>query len=145
MEVPLTNGMNSDVHLEADLQYEATQHRAEVLDNLHKLRKENQFCDAILVIGRHEIPIHRAVVASSSTFLMELFEKYKNNNEEKEGLVKNMIKLKEMEHESFLYLLDYMYTGRWVYYHKILIILVKSALYTVVARTNAEFQIMHGM
>ena len=99
---------NGDVFLpEADLEHEETQHRGALLSNLNKLRKENQLCDAFLVIGGHEMPIHRAVVAASSSYLLELFKKDK-----KEGQTQNMYKLKDIDFESFQYLLDYIYTGR---------------------------------
>lgn len=108
----ITNG-NSDTHIshiEANLEHEATEHRTYLLTNLNTLRRENQLCDAILVIGRHETPIHRAVVASSSTYLLEMFKKDKK--EKKEGQTQNMYKLKDIDYESFQYLLDYIYTGR---------------------------------
>lgn len=108
----ITNG-DDDIHIsqiEADLEHQATGHKTKLLTNLNTLRKEKQLCDAILVIGRHETPVHRAVVASSSTYLLEMFKKDKK--EKKEGQTQNMYKLKDIDYESFQFLLDYIYTGR---------------------------------
>lgn len=105
----MTNGNGDISYAEVNLDSEEPQHKTKVLANLNRLRKENQLCDAILVIGRHEIPIHRAVVAASSSHLLELFKK---KQEKKEGQTQNMLKLKDVDFESFQYLLDYIYTGR---------------------------------
>lgn len=71
----MTNGNGDISYAEVNLDSEEPHHKTKVLANLNRLRKENQLCDAILVIGRHEIPIHRAVVAASSSHLLELFKK----------------------------------------------------------------------
>jgi hypothetical protein len=89
----------------ASLNYEKFSYEKTILANLCKLRKEKQLCDACLVVGAHEYSVHRAVLAAASPFFLHMFEK-----KEKEAtfVLKNMD-----DHQSFEYLLDYMYTGRY--------------------------------
>lgn len=89
----------------ASLTYEKIGYEKTILASLCKLRKEKQLCDTCLVVGAHEYPVHRAVLASASPFFMHMFEK-----KEKEAT----FVLKDMDdHHNFEYLLDYMYTGRY--------------------------------
>ncbi|XP_062616213.1 influenza virus NS1A-binding protein homolog A-like [Saccostrea cucullata] len=88
----------------APLSYEKPGYEKDLLSSLCKLRKEKQLCDACLVVGAHDYPVHRAVLASASPFFLNMFE-----TKEKEIT----FVLKDVEdHQSFEYLLDYTYTGR---------------------------------
>ena len=88
----------------APLSFEKNGYEKSLLLGLCKLRKEKQLCDACMVVGAHEYPVHRAVLASASPYFLQLFEK-----KEKESFV-----LKDVDdHHTFEYLLDYAYTGRY--------------------------------
>lgn len=88
----------------APLSFENPGYEKSLLFGLCKLRKEKQLCDALMVVGAHEYPVHRAVLASASPFFLHMFEK---KDKEKSFVLKNVD-----DHHSFEYLLDYAYTGR---------------------------------
>ncbi|XP_037083607.1 influenza virus NS1A-binding protein homolog A-like isoform X2 [Pollicipes pollicipes] len=44
-----------------------------LLKNLNTMRKNKQFCDVTLRVGKHEIAGHRCVLAASSQYLLKLF------------------------------------------------------------------------
>lgn len=89
----------------APLSFENPGYEKTLLFGLCKLRKEKQLCDALMVVGAHEYPVHRAVLASASPFFLHMFEK---KDKEKSFVLKNVD-----DHHSFEYLLDYAYTGRY--------------------------------
>ncbi|XP_076454489.1 uncharacterized protein LOC143289409 [Babylonia areolata] len=109
------------------LEKEALEDRLEFADNaryasnllvaMGNLRRQNQFCDAVLRVGEREVSIHRAVVAASSPYLFELFERSSadsNHMDHGMGMFhgSSMYKLKDVSFSIFSYLLDYMYSGR---------------------------------
>ncbi|XP_076268203.1 influenza virus NS1A-binding protein-like isoform X2 [Rhynchophorus ferrugineus] len=78
-----TNGhavaSDMDVDLEQDeepvlqLEFVDDVHHSSMLKSLNMMRKNRHFCDVILHIGNMEIHAHRAVLASASPYLFELF------------------------------------------------------------------------
>ena len=65
-----------------------------------------------------QVPVHRAVLAASSPLLFELFERSADSHHNNTYLHNSasMYKLKDVAFTGFSYLLDYMYSGRWVLY-----------------------------
>ena len=59
--------------------------------------------------------IHRAVLAASSPYLFELFDRSADIHSTETSLqhTPSMYKLKDVPFSVFSHLLDYMYTGRW--------------------------------
>ncbi|XP_050434625.1 influenza virus NS1A-binding protein-like isoform X1 [Adelges cooleyi] len=57
-------------------------HQSVLLNSLNMMRKSRTFCDVILNVGNCELYGHRAVLASSSRYLMEMFSA---DYEEKKG------------------------------------------------------------
>ncbi|XP_049818009.1 influenza virus NS1A-binding protein homolog isoform X2 [Aethina tumida] len=58
---------------EAALEFIDETHQSTTLAALNKMRKNRHFCDVILHIGNIEVHAHRAVLASASAYLFELF------------------------------------------------------------------------
>ncbi|XP_026476975.1 influenza virus NS1A-binding protein-like isoform X2 [Ctenocephalides felis] len=56
-----------------NLQYRDSQHQNSMLQALNTMRKNDRFCDVILHVGTAAISAHRAVLASASPHLLELF------------------------------------------------------------------------
>ncbi|VEN59804.1 unnamed protein product [Callosobruchus maculatus] len=56
-------------------------HQGHILNSLNMMRKNRHFCDVILHVGSNEIHAHRAVLASASPYLFELF----SSDEDKKG------------------------------------------------------------
>ncbi|KAH3792147.1 hypothetical protein DPMN_145638 [Dreissena polymorpha] len=86
--------------------YEDAKHTTNVLNSLRQMHKRGQFCDATLIVGEHELGIHRAVLAASSPYFFQLFE----SSDTDDSL--RTFKLKGVQFERFKPLLDFMYTGR---------------------------------
>lgn len=105
------DGRESPIPTIADLVYENTTNKEEILNSLNKLRKARQFCDVTLEIGSHDVPAHKAVLATASSFLCELFI----TQEKGDGAVKGSCKIKDIDFESFQYLLEYIYTARYMF------------------------------
>ncbi|XP_015922988.2 influenza virus NS1A-binding protein homolog B isoform X2 [Parasteatoda tepidariorum] len=90
--------------------FDDTVYREKMFDNLNKLRKNKQFCDVTLQVGTtqdvKEVYAHRAVLASASPYLFDLF------TAESKG-PRNQYKLNgNIEMEAFEILVDYAYLGR---------------------------------
>ncbi|XP_060071166.1 influenza virus NS1A-binding protein homolog A-like [Ylistrum balloti] len=106
----MVNGVGEGVEENVDLVFE-DENKETRWSSLNKLRKARQLCDQILVIGAHEIAVHRAVLATASGYLFDLFLKL-----EEEGPTPQngmcTYKLKDIDYDSFIYLLDYAYTSR---------------------------------
>ncbi|XP_021340922.1 influenza virus NS1A-binding protein homolog A-like isoform X2 [Mizuhopecten yessoensis] len=96
---------------EDDLVFEDDEHKENRWESLNKLRKARQLCDQILVIGAHEVPVHRAVLATASGFLFDLFLKLEEEGPAPQNSMCTC-KLKDIDYDSFIYLLDYAYTSR---------------------------------
>lgn len=91
------------------LEYDDESYTTNILSQLHKMHKRDQFCDAKLIVGDHETCIHRAVLASASNFFFKMFEKGVEDDKNQA-----MFKLKDVRWDEFRFLLDYIYTGRYV-------------------------------
>ncbi|KAK9695682.1 BTB/POZ domain [Popillia japonica] len=80
------------------------------LSALNMMRKNRHFCDVILHVGNNEIHAHRAVLASISPYLFELFS---SDQEQKRN--ENVITYKMnggFEKGAFELLVDYAYTAQ---------------------------------
>lgn len=91
----------------AMLEFEEKSHTSHILNQLREMHKRGQFCDAKLIVGEHETCIHRAVLASASSYFFKLFEKSVEDDKKQEAF-----KLKDISWDTFKPLLDYIYTGR---------------------------------
>lgn len=80
-------------------------YREAVLSYLNTLRKNARFCDVTLEVGQHIIRAHRAVLASISSTLFELFAT-------QEAGESCHCKLKDYDYESVDILVNYAYTSR---------------------------------
>ena len=87
------------------LSYQDAAFKDQLLDNLNKLRRQKELCDAMVVVEAHEYPVHKAVLASASPYLFDVFKKSKSELGYKLTGIK--------DHDSFEVLLDYAYTGRY--------------------------------
>jgi hypothetical protein len=99
----------SEIKEVKELDYEDDLHTSNILSQLCKMHKRDQFCDAKLIVGDHETCIHRAVLASASSFFFKMFEKGLEDDRNQA-----MFKLKDVRWEEFKFLLDFIYTGRYV-------------------------------
>ncbi|KAF8797157.1 influenza virus NS1A-binding protein homolog isoform X1 [Argiope bruennichi] len=95
----------SDVFVFDDIAY-----REVIFDNLNKLRKNNQFCDVTLQVGAsqdvREIHAHRAVLASASPYLFDIF------TAESKGTSNQYKFTGSFDYDAFESLVNYAYTGR---------------------------------
>lgn len=91
---------------DAPLVFENSSQRESLLRKLNVLRKNGQLCDVTLVVGEHETPAHRAVLASVSPYL---FDTFSCSGEDK---FYPQVKLKGLDYVSFEHLLDYAYTSK---------------------------------
>lgn len=89
------------------LEFTDLQHSKDMMDQLSHLHSCGRFCDATLVVGEHEIGIHRAVLASASSFFYDMFFRA-----EEAGLNQTMFKVKDVDWVSFDLVLKFIYTGR---------------------------------
>ncbi|KAL3287512.1 hypothetical protein HHI36_001981 [Cryptolaemus montrouzieri] len=62
-----------EAHPEAHLEFVDDIHKANTLSALNMMRKNRQFCDVILHVENIEVHAHKAVLASASPYLFELF------------------------------------------------------------------------
>lgn len=96
---------------EKDFLFEDNDYLAKTLDSLNKLRRNRQFCDVILLVGSepdiHAIHAHRAVLASASPYLLELF-----SSEPQVGPIHKYKLNGDLDLEAFERLIDYAYTAR---------------------------------
>ncbi|XP_073988784.1 influenza virus NS1A-binding protein homolog [Rhodnius prolixus] len=82
-----------------------------VLHNLNMMRKNRTFCDVILHVSNGEIPGHRAVLASASPHLMQLFSTEDEKNSNRQAIVS--YKLNGLyEKVALEKLVDYAYTAK---------------------------------
>ncbi|XP_071448802.1 influenza virus NS1A-binding protein homolog A-like isoform X1 [Hetaerina americana] len=95
-----------------DLVFEDEKHLGRTLQALNMMRKNRHFCDVILHVGSTEIHSHRAVLASVSPYLFELFSA---DDESKGSVRENIITYKLngiFDKNAFEKLIDYAYTAR---------------------------------
>nr|CAD7206110.1 unnamed protein product [Timema douglasi] len=57
----------------AGLVFQDDQHNSRTLQSLNMMRKNRHFCDVVLHVGSAEFHAHRAVLASASSYLFEMF------------------------------------------------------------------------
>lgn len=62
-------------------------------------------------IGAHEVNAHRVILACASPYLFELFSKQANAHQLD---TKHHYKLHNVDYDSFIILLNYIYTARYV-------------------------------
>ena len=74
---------------------------------LNTLRRGGEFCDVILDVGGQEIAAHRAVLASASNYLYELF-----SIDEDKNTPQQHIKLDGWDFDTFSLLINYAYTSK---------------------------------
>lgn len=92
------------------LVFEDATHQETMLTYLNTMRKEGHFCDATLEVGGHNIPVHRAVLASCSVYMFELF-----SGKDEGSSCKKHFKIKDcLDYTSFEVLVNYAYTARFV-------------------------------
>ncbi|XP_022242439.1 influenza virus NS1A-binding protein-like [Limulus polyphemus] len=107
------NDRESKPRAEENLIFEDSNYIVQTLSNLNKLRKNKQFCDVVLQIGTaqdiREIHAHRAVLASASPYLFELFAADHNG-----GHVYQFKSNGSFDFDSFEVLVEYAYTARLV-------------------------------
>ncbi|XP_074654344.1 influenza virus NS1A-binding protein homolog A-like isoform X2 [Tubulanus polymorphus] len=87
------------------LTFQDQRHHSDILQCLNTLRKNGQYCDVTLEVGSHEICAHKAVLASSSRYLMELFSL-------DESVPNSHYKLNNFDYKHFDVLVNYVYTGK---------------------------------
>lgn len=80
----------------------------DVLLRMNTIRKEGHFCDAILNIQSHSLPIHKIVLASSSVFFFELFSKSDGCN----GQLQYNLETSNMDFNSLQLIINYFYTSK---------------------------------
>ena len=89
------------------LSFDDSVHNVETLARLNTMRKEGHFCDAILEVEGHSILVHRAILASCSKHLFELFSAVDEGR-----IQKPHFKLDNMDFNSVNILVNYAYTSR---------------------------------
>ena len=89
------------------LEFQDSEHGRCMMEQLSHLHSCGRFCDATLVVGEHEIGIHRAVLASASSLFYDLFF-----GAEEDGRNQTVFKVKEVDWTSFDLVLKFIYTGR---------------------------------
>ncbi|KAJ8925469.1 hypothetical protein NQ315_009303 [Exocentrus adspersus] len=106
-------------------------HHSNMLKSLNMMRKNRHFCDVILHVGNTEIHAHRAVLASASSYLFELF-----TTDEEQKRPENSITYKlngGFDPNALQILIDYAYTAK----------LTNNLKMERVAKTCAQHLIKH--
>ena len=99
--------VNEVKEIEQILEFADLEHDQGMMGQLSHLYNCGRFCDATLVVGEHEIAIHRAVLASASSFFHDMFFRA-----EEAGLNQTSFKVKDVDWASFDHVLKFIYTGR---------------------------------
>ncbi|XP_066249002.1 influenza virus NS1A-binding protein homolog isoform X1 [Euwallacea similis] len=89
-------------------------HHSSMLKSLNMMRKNRHFCDVILHVGNTEIHAHRAVLASASPYLFELFTTDQDQNQQR---LENVITYKlngGFDQNALDILTDYAYTAKLI-------------------------------
>ncbi|XP_041371031.1 influenza virus NS1A-binding protein homolog isoform X2 [Gigantopelta aegis] len=97
---------DTEVSLDSYFSFLNSNYQEEMLVSLNALRKSGEFCDVKFIVDDHEFPAHRAVLATCSPLLFDMFTKGDKS------ATLEMFKLKDIDFTSFEHLLTYMYTGR---------------------------------
>ncbi|CAH1978888.1 unnamed protein product [Acanthoscelides obtectus] len=85
-------------------------HQGHILNSLNMMRKNRHFCDVILHVGSNEIHAHRAVLASASPYLFELF-----SSDEDQKSSENVVTYRlngGFDKTALQILIDYAYTAK---------------------------------
>ena len=88
------------------MSFTENQHGNVILEKLRQQREEEKFCDVILHVQDREFPAHRNVLSACSAYFESVL---KVNRIVKEQM--RITCLKSNNHEVFMCLLNYMYTG----------------------------------
>ena len=98
--------------------------RTEAMARLNTMRKEGHLCDAVLEVASHHIPVHRAVLACTSTYLFEQFSMPASSNSSpgsggcgteilrRDGHKYQHVRLDGLDVDSVEALVNYAYTSR---------------------------------
>ncbi|XP_045467411.1 influenza virus NS1A-binding protein homolog A-like isoform X2 [Harmonia axyridis] len=104
-----------ETYPEPHLEYVDDIHKANTLQSLNMMRKNRQFCDVILHVENVEVHAHKAVLASASPYLFELFTNHELKRSENcityklnGGFDKNALEI----------LVDYAYTAKLEVHYK---------------------------
>ncbi|XP_050293521.1 influenza virus NS1A-binding protein homolog isoform X2 [Anthonomus grandis grandis] len=90
-------------------------HHKSMLKSLNMMRRNRHFCDVILHVGNTEIHAHRAVLASASPYLFELFNTDQEQNQQ--SRLENVITYKlngGFDPNALEILTDYAYTAKLI-------------------------------
>lgn len=94
------------------LVFDDTDHHCRTLQALNMMRKNRHFCDVILHVGNAELHAHRAVLASASSYLFEMF----SSEEETKGIARETVITYKLnggfEKSAIEKLVDYAYTAK---------------------------------
>ncbi|XP_018568306.1 influenza virus NS1A-binding protein isoform X2 [Anoplophora glabripennis] len=97
---------------ELQLEFLDDVHQANMLHSLNMMRKNRHFCDVILHAGNLEIHAHRAVLASASPYLFELFTTDQDQKRPENSLT---YKLNGgFDTSALQVLIDYAYTAKLI-------------------------------
>ncbi|XP_052122389.1 influenza virus NS1A-binding protein homolog isoform X2 [Frankliniella occidentalis] len=92
--------------------FDDTDHHCRTLQALNMMRKNRHFCDVILHVGNAELHAHRAVLASASSYLFEMF----SSEEEAKGNARETVITYKLnggfERSAIEKLIDYAYTAK---------------------------------
>lgn len=126
MELITTNGHSNhkdtgdmrDPISQADVNLEFIDdiHKGNMLASLNKMRKNRHFCDVILHVENVEIHAHRAVLASASPYLFELF-----TTDQEQNRPENVVTYKlngGFSKDALEILVDYAYTAKIEVHYK---------------------------
>ncbi|XP_018497156.1 influenza virus NS1A-binding protein [Galendromus occidentalis] len=101
---------------EGFIEFDNSTAASSVLENLNKLRKNKQFCDGVIQVSSkvdtHEISCHRAVVASVSPYLFEVFNQRVENNTADRALADHCVLSGDYDIDVFESLVNYAYTSK---------------------------------
>ncbi|CAH1126183.1 unnamed protein product [Ceutorhynchus assimilis] len=89
-------------------------HHSSMLKSLNMMRKNRHFCDVILHVGNTEIHAHRAVLASASPYLFELFTTEQDQHQQR---LESVITYKlngGFDQQALEILADYAYTAKLI-------------------------------
>jgi kelch-like protein 31 len=95
--------------VERQLIFDDAAHRDRAPHRLNTLRKEGHLCDGVLEVGSRSFAVHRAVLASCSTFFMEQFA---GGEDVSRGKIQHL-KLNGLDYNCVEVLINYAYTARY--------------------------------
>lgn len=106
-EAGLTNGNQGEGLQGPPLKYSNEQLNSTTLHKLNTMRKEGKLCDVTMQVGHNTITAHRAVLATTSQLLMEMF-----TESESERDSRHHFKLPaSLDYKAFKILVNFAYTS----------------------------------